>query len=131
MDLSSSMYQQYSFQYTVPQNTTDIQFQFLCGKQAGTYFFDDFQVSAETLSLIQNDDLTTLLYPNPVKDTLCVKSKTDIEYFELYTINGKKLKTIKPNNNATLNLSSLNRGLYILKMTYVNGINQYKKIIKN
>jgi endoglucanase len=131
LDLSSSVYQQYSFQYAVPQNTTDIQFQFLCGKQVGTYFFDDFQVSEETLSLIQNDDLITLLYPNPVKDTLCIKSKTSIEYFELYTINGKKLKTIKPNNNSTLNLSHLNSGLYILKMIYANGINQYKRIIKN
>ncbi|HIC31954.1 MAG TPA: glycoside hydrolase family 5 protein [Flavobacteriaceae bacterium] len=42
MNLSNTDFQLHEFQYTVPQNVTSLQFQVLCGKQLGKYYFDDF-----------------------------------------------------------------------------------------
>ncbi|PHR94859.1 MAG: hypothetical protein COA80_11920 [Leeuwenhoekiella sp.] len=40
----SNVYQTYSFDYDVPADLQEIQFQLICGSQAGNYWFDDFTV---------------------------------------------------------------------------------------
>ena len=67
----------YTFSFDVPNGTTDIQFQLPCGQDIGTYYFDNFSVTQETLSkkdLSQNINV----YPNPVSNKLYIQKDVSV-----------------------------------------------------
>ncbi|WP_397363161.1 endonuclease [Olleya sp. R77988] len=70
------------------------------------------------------------IYPNPVKGNLLTIENSQNSRFEIYNILGKKILngTITPNNNK-VSLSSLSKGVYILKLENKNGT-VTKKLIK-
>ena len=74
----------------------------------------------------------TTIYPNPVNDILKIENNSSIEKIEIYDYSGKIIVTnfSVDNNLILLNVSSLNSGIYLLKITSANGIIN-KKIIKN
>lgn len=67
------------------------------------------------------------IYPNPAKDVFFVKSETPIANIELYDFLGKKLKESTSNE---MNISSLPRGNYLVKITDKEGNTQTKSLIK-
>ncbi len=74
---------------------------------------------------------TMMLYPNPVANTLYLSySENDIQCIEIYDITGKTIQRItKPNNKTAINVSSLNKGVYLIQIqTSEKTINQ--KFIK-
>lgn len=94
-----------------------------------------FNQDLDTLQVIINNDYKILrdrhllTYPNPVIE--CVNIETDIFQIQeiyLYDIQGKLMKTVSKNERR-VNLSSLENGIYILRVkTDVGWIN--RKIIK-
>ena len=94
--------------------------------------------STQVLSLYQNNTLSTSdnnnivknnisIYPNPSKDVVFVKSETAITKIELYDFSGKK---IKESASKEMNISSLKRGNYLIKITDKEGNTQTKNLIK-
>lgn len=67
------------------------------------------------------------VYPNPVKDILHLESTEKIEKTEVYSVDGKLLKTTSENNKV--DFSQYGKGLYIIKMYTKSGVHT-QKIIK-
>ncbi|MEN8194340.1 MAG: T9SS type A sorting domain-containing protein, partial [Bacteroidota bacterium] len=75
-----------------------------------------------------NEEFT--IYPNPVKSTLSIDYNSDIkiEIIQLYNVLGKLV--LEDNNNfQTINVESLQNGIYLVKITTDHG-SLMKKIIK-
>ncbi len=67
------------------------------------------------------------IYPNPAKDVVFVKSEKQITKIELYDFSGKKLKEY---TSKEINISSLKRGNYLIKITDKEGNTQTKNFVK-
>ena len=72
-------------------------------------------------------ELQISIYPNPAKDFVFVKSEKQITKIELYDYSGKKLKE---SASKEMNISSLQRGNYLVKITDKEGNTQTKNLIK-
>ncbi|WP_309642687.1 starch-binding protein [Flavobacterium sp.] len=72
---------------------------------------------------------TTILYPNPVVDVLQISSESNIYNYKMMNIQGVVLKEGKPIENA-IDMSNLSSGLYFLQMTFENGQEEIKQILK-
>ncbi len=87
----------------------------------------------DTLSLVEeiNIDNTFSVFPNPADNTINVSSQNKINKIEIYNILGVKLSSETINNTkATLDVSNLKSGNYILKLHTVKGIASKKFVIK-
>lgn len=72
------------------------------------------------------------MYPNPAKNVLNIESSTAITNVDIYDITGKQVLTTTGFLNSTqLNISSLNSGLYLVKLTAENNSTVIKKLIIN
>lgn len=76
------------------------------------------------------------LYPNPVQNILTIEIQdTDILFpckVMIFDILGKELQCINIyDKQAKINLNSLDKGIYIIRISQSNKINLYGKIIKN
>ena len=75
-----------------------------------------------------------IVYPNPTQNIIYVKTNTDnsmIESVQFYDACGKLLKTNVVNSfNTSLDISSLPKGVYVLKVILQNQLPQMVKIIK-
>lgn len=74
-----------------------------------------------------NSNNEVIIYPNPVSDIINIKSNTDIDRLELYSIGGTKISTSRGN---TMNVQSIKKGMYILKAISGNTTIKESKIIK-
>ena len=83
-------------------------------------------------SILNFDDFTNkgemLLYPNPVKEILNIKSLKSIRKVNLLSLKGKKIAL---NNTLTQNISHIDNGMYVLKITYVDQTISHTKILIN
>ncbi len=70
-----------------------------------------------------------IIYPNPVVDVLQIRSETTIYSYKIMSIQGTTLKEGIPNENA-IDMSNLTSGLYFLKLTYENGQEEIKRVLK-
>lgn len=67
-------------------------------------------------------------FENPVNQYLIFTTKEKINTIEIYSADGKMVKTIKENHQ---NVSELPKGMYIVKILFENGKLISKKLIKN
>ena len=118
----------YTFSFDVPDGTTDIQFQLLCGQDIGTYYFDNFSVTEETLSLKKRSQNINI-YPNPVSTKIYIEKDVSVRSASLYNINGKKIKSWETQKNE-YDLSFLKNGIYFIKIITENNLFCTKSIIK-
>ena len=83
----------------------------------------------ETASIMENQDhLPIMVYPNPAKNVITIESKQNIE-IEIYSIEGKKIKSFKLINNKTdIDVLDLASGVYILNALTDKGIVTHKFI---
>lgn len=71
------------------------------------------------------------IYPNPVDDILTISSTDNaISRIEIFDISGRNIYNQKYYTN-TINLSSLSKGVYFLKIYDINNFNSMFKFIKN
>lgn len=101
-----------------------------CGSDTITY--DIIVVGLDNDKAFKN----ITIYPNPTNKFVEIKSKNaQIQNIEIYDIYGKKLNNIttnkaKQSNKLKLDISSLQKGIYFIKIQTTQG-NIVKKIIKN
>lgn len=70
-------------------------------------------------------------YPNPVSETLNLKVDAKIEKVEFINVLGESVKTVTPNAmNTKINVSSLNKGVYFIKVTVKGNEKTYRLIKK-
>ncbi len=68
------------------------------------------------------------VYPNPGEDRVTLKSKEEIKKITVNSLDGKTVLTAE--NNRSIDISGLPKGVYILQGTFRNGTSVSKKIIK-
>ena len=121
-----TVYSAYEYTFDLTEPTTSVQVKVLCGKQAGTYYFDDFETTitdSESLS-IDDDALDTkiVLYPNPSSSFLNVKlssSDKKIKHIRIIDVNGRIINEYAPKhtNSIKLNTNNLKNGIYLIQVT--------------
>lgn len=68
------------------------------------------------------------LYPNPTNDLVNIKSKTPISEISVYNNLGQLLFTLE--NTNQVDISSVNKGIYLLKIVGADGYVEAKKMVK-
>jgi hypothetical protein len=90
--------------------------------------FDNIVPSALGTADFGNVNNSISLYPNPAKEVLNISSSNKITNIEVYDLLGKKVAS---NNNATVvNVATLGKGAYIVKVVQENGSVIAKQFIK-
>ncbi|WP_346881057.1 T9SS type A sorting domain-containing protein [uncultured Algibacter sp.] len=80
-------------------------------------FIDDITVTSDgTLSIKDNQLNVTKTFPNPVKDVMTVNADFNIEKATVYSQLGQEVKTFNTVSNNAINMSSLNTGLYFVRL---------------
>lgn len=107
-------------------------------KKANIYFDYNFPIEtneAETVFQALNNasfeqDLTIKVYPNPAQSNFTISGNNNIKSIELYDIQGRLLLTEIVNAlEATLDVSSRDKGIYFIKVISEKGI-KVEKLIK-
>ena len=78
---------------------------------------------------IQKEDLGISIYPNPVINSFKILSPLKIEKVEIFNVLGQKSSVQNVKSN-TVDISTLSKGIYILKVYQENAKVATKKIIK-
>ena len=84
-------------------------------------------VTKDTTILAVNDSGKdpVKVYPNPVKNSLSVSGITKDQQYEIYSMDGKMIKTGTYSSGKTIDVNGLTKGVYLLKIE-----NQNLKFIK-
>lgn len=86
-----------------------------------------FDVSNESASTSEHTKNSWLIYPNPTKDWIQISNEKLIQQVEIYDFTGKQIEI---SSNSKINLSRLNKGIYLLKIVGKDGKIYSHKIIK-
>ena len=83
-------------------------------------------------NVIENEKNSCNIYPNPANDRLFIETESEIYDVVIYDIYGRHQVTETPSHQdkASVDLSRLNAGIYIVKINTEKG-NIVKQIIKN
>lgn len=118
---------QYNFAY-VPTTTTAL-------TQPYVSAFDNYAVEATntaTLAVgtpVSDKDIVLKIYPNPVVNYINVESKNKVNSVQIFDISGKQVLDLPENKSSKIDLQSLTKGSYIIKVnTEVGSFSE--KIIK-
>ncbi|PQA96904.1 hypothetical protein B0A69_02230 [Chryseobacterium shigense] len=94
----------------------------------GSGYIVRYLLSTSTLSTKDITKIThDISFENPVKQNLIFSTKEKVSKIEIYSVDGKIVKTLKDNNT---DLSELLKGNYLSKITFENGKTTVKKLIK-
>lgn len=88
-------------------------------------YFAWFKGISSTLEVDENVFAEVEMSPNPASDI--VKISSQIEHIYIYDITGKK---VMETNQNTFNVSVLNNGIYLIKITTNKGIEVVKRLVK-
>lgn len=100
-------------------------------RTAGDYYlsFDNFEIkSSGSLSINETavrDEI--VVYPNPTSGIVNIKAKEELTQYELFNVSSQKIKT---GFTKIMDITSLNSGVYILKIQLKSGKTVTQKIIK-
>lgn len=88
-------------------------------------FSNDATLSSKDLQLSN-----TQFYPNPANERLFIKTEDALKAIDIFDVTGKNVLTTT-NFRDSIDISTLNRGLYLVKITAVNESTMVKKLIKD
>ena len=97
---------------------------------------DNININGKNILSIENlnknkSQFNISIFPNPSSENIKITSNQNKFELSLYSVVGKIVKTQTINNGkADINISNLEKGIYILKVN-MNGTIQQKKIIIN
>ena len=84
-----------------------------------------------TASTVENTIIGFEFYPNPSNDVINIKALNNIDYVEVFNMMGQKIINQSFNTNeGTLNVSKLNTGVYVMKVTANGEVASYQFIKK-
>ncbi len=97
--------------------------------------FDSFVLlgpQGEPSAVPENSAPEVYIYPNPVGSSIHIKSPLPVQNIRLFNLLGQEIVTMNGLNDNTveLNVSSLEKGIYILSVEDVNGNVHKEKIMK-
>ena len=128
----SSEYSLYEFEFNIDETYDAHKLQVLCGSAIGEYFFDNFETIINDQSFSNNDEILhdVVFFPIPFENNLYFNSHQNLDV-SIYGVDGKLISILKlRSETGKVNLDFLEKGVYILKY-FIEGVNYYKKIIKN
>ena len=128
----NSEYSLYEFEFNIDETYDAHKLQVLCGDAIGEYFFDNFETIIDDQSFSNNDAIyqDVVFFPIPFENNLYFNSHQNLDV-SIYNIEGKLISVLKlQSETGKVNLDFLESGVYILKY-YFEGVNYYKRIIKN
>ncbi|MHC1707330.1 MAG: T9SS type A sorting domain-containing protein [Bacteroidales bacterium] len=115
-------------------NKASIFFNFgMTGAQAGeqTYYWDDMYFGVYTgVNTMNPSDNNVSVYPNPAENILNITSNTTISKVAIYNVSGTQVKE-SLNEFHQINVSDLANGVYLLRITDINGTTVNTRFIKN
>ena len=76
----------------------------------------------------ENENNALVIFPNPVKENLEVRSSLAIKKMELLSLYGNIVRTFE--NQSTLLLSGIPGGMYFLRVTYINNQQRVERVVK-
>ncbi|MFY7670834.1 LamG-like jellyroll fold domain-containing protein [Tenacibaculum sp. MEBiC06402] len=88
-----------------------------------------FEFSSTTLSVSDLDIVNFKMYPNPASNILTIKTDNEIDQVVIFSVLGKKAMTIK--NTNIIDVSNLNKGIYLVRITTKDNKRINRKLIKN
>lgn len=95
--------------------------------------FDSVSVvctTCATASASENDSFEFGVFPNPVENVLSIQTEEELASAEIVNLIGQSVKVLQ-SNVKNIDVSSLEPGVYVVKLTSLNGGVSLKKIIKN
>lgn len=123
-----------AFNASYNYNKASIFFNFDTNGSGGekTYYFDDVVFGDASVLNSDSFNLSNVsLFPNPVSNQLTINANVNIENVQIYNILGKQVLTKSLNErSASIDVSSLNSGIYILKYISYNNKFGVQKFIK-
>ncbi len=75
-----------------------------------------------------NSDIS--IWPNPVNNVLNIQSATSLQSVEVFNLSGQKVLQVNVLNGSSIDVSSLNAGVYLVKVNFADGNSGLTKIIK-
>lgn len=93
----------------------------------GGYGFWIVKLGADNLNTKDTSVKSIVTIENPVKNQLNIQSKETITLLQLFSLDGK---LIRSSNSQNMNVANLEKGVYLLKLVLKNGDSVSKKIIK-
>ena len=88
-------------------------------KNSHIYYCD----SVSSSEIFQKKDIE--IHPNPTNDLITISNVEESNKIELFSLNGKFLETIKSN---TISLRNYSKGIYIIKVTFDDRVEEMKVI---
>ena len=92
--------------------------------------WDSVTTNPSTASVVDNQIPGLSIYPNPSNSFIKISASEKITGVEIYNVIGKKVISISNFNDNKVDISSLSKGVYFLKVTDGDSV-ATKKIIKN
>ena len=92
---------------------------------------DDHNWARQVVTAIKQVDKNALeIYPNPVEDILTITSETPVVEVRIYDLAGVQQMVVTGNAISTVNVSSLQVGVYLLSAKDINGNRNTIKVSK-
>jgi len=91
---------------------------------------DDIEVN-NPLNVIEQNELTFTLYPNPCHNIININTAIQIENFWIYDMSGKLMVEMNDLSAKYINIKSLNKGNYLCKVQFINGSFSQQVFTKN
>jgi hypothetical protein len=119
---------------TTPGNVVaDFSTTLLCVKNETEYIYTnpEFNSCYLTTGIIEHsNDKTNIVFPNPFENYIKVNSDVNELAFSVINIMGQIVSSGDLQSNSFINLSHLDKGLYILRLKSLNDFREYKIIKK-
>jgi len=104
--------------------------QFVITSDLGVVYYDNLYLHKNTLGVSSFEAANIKMYPNPASTTFTIDAQDIVSNVSIYNILGQEVISNTPNNNqATIDISSLQVGVYVVKAT-INGNVSTSRIIK-
>jgi hypothetical protein len=126
----------HEFTFTFAATQTDLLF--FISKQArvsgnpnNAARMDDFSITANSTASVNDlKKFNFSAYPNPASNNLNLSASKNIDNVEIFNLIGQKVLHVNPNKISTsINVSTLNSGIYIIKTT-IEGLKGSYKFVK-
>ncbi|MDR2205852.1 MAG: T9SS type A sorting domain-containing protein [Flavobacteriaceae bacterium] len=91
--------------------------------------YDNIVISATSVLAVSDVTKSSVnVYPNPTKDIINITSDKKVSDVVVYDLSGKSVKIVKA--TTSVDIQSLEKGIYIVKINFADGTSESKKIIK-
>lgn len=92
-----------------------------------TYYYSLHTTDVQTISSLNSFQLL----PNPAKQSIYIKSEIEIKQVNIYSLQGKQLQSISSyKSNDNIDVSALQVGVYLVKITDTDGKSYTGKFVK-